>query len=1464
MLEYLRRHFDCLCVTMIMGLQCVASASDEFEEREAIGDLPVLIPSDSVGATLEEGEPSHGGLWLVEGGSLWWRWRSPRDGLVFFAVETPNPKPLWLMSIYEGDQFGELDEVVSGFGWQASVMFHARTGVEYQIAVGGLYNRDRGAFNLRAEYVNETLNDSSRRAQELGSVQNVRLSRALIDFGVSPSRSSYNQWWKWIAPERGSVVVEAALGERRIHDGSPDQDIPIEVGWRTAPDDLTWGGAPQVGQIGLEVIPGQEIYFYTGSVFSAYTPIDLNLVFSSSPPNDDIANAFDTGSRTVYRELTAAHGITEDPQQDLPGVFQGEKAWWRWKAPGEGWFEVDARITPYRPLTLIDAKEEKVVPFSQEGPLFRAPIINQRSYWVSLELGSFEPVTLMWYYVDSDGNDDLDHINVGISTNRTIDTAKRVPSRLPLLVSDRLPNASSSLVPSWYYWEAPQDGMVSIEFSHYEFNSDNYGVFEGAQRQPVDFEFVGETAIAFPIKKSSVYHIMFSTATDRDCRLVAHFQPYTRDHDHFEDAKSLGSARDIVIEDNFSLTTSEPSEPGWNPQKSLWWRWQAPHDINGVWIDVERNFIATGIYQGTQLSDLKSLIPPTVYPRKVRVIPGEYYYIQAYPEEPTLIAGAFPLTIAAYQRPLNDDFEDAIDLAELDWIQAEGSDFQSLALIANLEDASWEPDEWGAEPHFSEGSLWWRWRAEEDGEWQITVNEGEMKLYEDGELDWELTGELKRFGEISLGFSEGQSYHFQAVGTGDLNVTFRHYSSPPNDRWANAADLGNSTNVNDSVSSVGSTRETSEPNHDGDVPGWRTLWWRWRSDRLQQVTLRLTGGRSQRLAVYTGDELESLDQIAQAGRSLQFQAEACVDYAIVTYTLDPDSVEELTLDLNAHLKPHNDDFDSRIQLESSRRLDVVGDLTGGTVELTDDEFPGDEASVWWSWTAPETGRALLRYVEGDGRLVVYQGTSLSDLTRVRQFDKVGFPYTLFAVDAGQTFHLSYRSTLNDFGNTRPVAFRIESDVRPENDTLAGSIDLGAATEFTDIRSMVAAISNGGDEPETGGGMHTLWWRWQAADSHALWLTARSELDASAEFSITVYDAEDLSQSYEEGLGSVLFDPTAGQRYYIVVDALNPEVAEGDVSLIGKNAPRPLNDNRADALDLGRGETVMIQVNNLGASAEENEINHGVVLAGTLFKPIGHVGVEAQHSVWYRWLPTTTGHYKITTDDADLRVSIVSAGRQRRLNVLDPMLRTRTYTIHLNGDELQELAFDSPSLEMGEHFVTIGLAPLSRPENDDIENARLLIGDNPTESGMVDGATVIRREPKHRLSFADPREPTRSVWYVWQAERGGRYVVTVGAELDLMVAVYKQREHFPAAVGSVVANKEANADRLDRFSFDAQLGVVYQIAVVSTDLVGAGDFRLAIERADVAEINVPSTVPLPQVTVEIHPDRTLSFEITGIP
>lgn len=229
------------------------------------------------------------------------------------------------------------------------------------------------------------------------------------------------------------------------------------------------------------------------------------------------------------------------------------------------------------------------------------------------------------------------------------------------------------------------------------------------------------------------------------------------------------------------------------------------------------------------------------------------------------------------------------------------------------------------------------------------------------------------------------------VAAAAMGVPGTALAAPPlNDDLADAAELAGRVAFADGTNAE-ATKELGEPNHAGNAGG-ASIWYRWTAPAAGPTTISTCGsGFNTLLAVYTGDDVSLLNQVAGnddacGNRSqLTFGAVAGTTYRIA---VDGFAGDTGALFLSLRLAPPNDDFADAQELSGD-----TGIVTGTTIgSSTEDQEPAhaDEGwnSVWFEWTAPSSGPANFETCGSsfDTVLAVYTGSELNRLTTVASND----------------------------------------------------------------------------------------------------------------------------------------------------------------------------------------------------------------------------------------------------------------------------------------------------------------------------------------------------------------------------------------------------------------------------------------------------------------------------------------------
>ncbi|MEI6862097.1 MAG: MBG domain-containing protein, partial [Verrucomicrobiota bacterium] len=457
---------------------------------------------------------------------------------------------------------------------------------------------------------------------------------------------------------------------------------------------------------------------------------------------------------------------------------------------------------------------------------------------------------------------------------------------------------------------------------------------------------------------------------------------------------------------------------------------------------------------------------------------------------------------------------------------------------------------------------------------------------------------------------------------------------PANDNFENRIVL-TGTAASTTGSNVGATREAGEPNH-ADLAGGKSVWWSWTAPATGTVTISTAGSSFDTLlAVYTGTAVGALTSVGSNDDSSTSTNSSTVVVGVqsgTTYQIAVDGFIGATgtvkLDLTfaaGSAGPVNDNFASSLTL-SGLAVTTTGSNVAATKEPGEPNHANDRGgkSVWWSWTAPNTGTVTITTVGSnfDTLLGIYTGDTVSGLTLVATDDDSGGSSTSlvsFNVTAGSTYRIAVDGFSGKAGNIVLALTLTVPKPPPANDNFSGRIALTGSAVSTSGTNVSATRESG--EPSHAGqpGGTSVWWSWTASNSGTVTIsTAGSNFDTllgiytgSSVANLTAVASNDDAGTATTSL--VTFSVTTGTTYQIAVDGY--QGGTGSVSLGIVFSAGPTNDHFADRIPL-TGSTVTTSGTNVGATKDP-------------FEP-AHAGNAGGRSVWWSWIAPSSGTVTIST------------------------------------------------------------------------------------------------------------------------------------------------------------------------------------------------------------------------------------------
>lgn len=490
-------------------------------------------------------------------------------------------------------------------------------------------------------------------------------------------------------------------------------------------------------------------------------------------------------------------------------------------------------------------------------------------------------------------------------------------------------------------------------------------------------------------------------------------------------------------------------------------------------------------------------------------------------------------------------------------------------------------------------------------------------------------------------------------------------------------------------------------------------------------------------------------------------------------------------------RPPNDDHDRAPSLSGDSTVLQVRDLRGATLESGEPRPPEfASGTVWWRWTAPRNGRALLT-TEPPGALAAmgYVGTGLADL---RPVDVVPAPSPgtlVFDARAGTTYSLQIGSRDGSFA---PLDVRLTMFEPPANDNFAQAIPLPevAAQIEADTRVATAeALEPGWNRPRS------LWWSFTAPTCG--WLSIRSEgipheLQLGSWVQLAEVPATFGPPASSQAVEAIV---PAGESWRVRLSSPGDQ-AGGSVALEVRFEPAD-NDSFVLSHTLA-GLPAATAFRTICGSREPGEPSHGT--SGNLL------------TWWWRWTAVESGHVAVFVAGAPGGSTLAVYEDTGGLDTLVPVTdqskpaAQRVFAARAGQDYAMVLASPTASVQPAR------LEVIGPPANDDFARAENLAPLPRRVSGHTIFAEAEPGEPRHFLWFDDPMWGSfyltglgQSVWWQWTAPTDG--ILSLEGQGDTVLANLYAGESLDALarvepLGNRAASRwRATAGRTYRLAFD---------------------------------------------------------------
>ncbi|MDP9135706.1 MAG: hypothetical protein M3N56_12885, partial [Actinomycetota bacterium] len=951
----------------------------------------------------------------------------------------------------------------------------------------------------------------------------------------------------------------------------------------------------------------------------------------------------------------------------------------------------------------------------------------------------------------------------------------------------------------WWSWNAPTTATVQIDTCGSE-HPTPFGVWTGTSVTSLEWvsgfhDGCGGIPATFEAQAGVTYRISaYGEGGAGSVKLRINAPPV---NDDLADALAL----DPLVEDRWvwgatRRATREEGEPvhaGASPSGSVWYRW-TPIRTGLVNIDTCASWgyggdTVVGVYTGSTANALTEVASNDEGGACLSSGGSSVSFLATAGVEYHLaVAGkasqSLDFNLSISPPPANDAFAQA---SELESGGASGIGYA----WGDTRRATSEPDEpahAGAPPS---NSLWHRWTAQSDGPVRILVCGWDVDLraavYDGANLPTltpVVTGVSATCGsapvpgpggpgqtsttpsppiprqavEVSFDAEAGRTYRIAVDDVDDAGGSFNLslYTRPANDHLAQARPIDRGSYIDGSTRLA--TSEPGEPVHAGTGSG-HSLWFKWTADTSGAVVpsaCTWTEGETAALAVYTGEEVDDLTEVATGSR----QPSGCVEARLAaeegtTYLIAvADEGGSTDFDLRLRLPPGNDSLASAHAISGSE----YGDSSLASKEPGEPDHAGSPGgrSVWFRWTAAVTGRVMVSTCDAsfDTLLAVYSGDPGAGFSALTErgsadagcsgggadrgslvLDVVAGTEYLIAVDGKDGASGWFDLDLTRLG--------------PANDDFESPTVLSGAE--ASVSGSTSAATRESYEPNHAGGagMQSVWHRWKAPSNGPGTVTFET-CGSSFDTVLAVYTGSSVTSlslvaSSNDDCGTasrVSFAYQPGETYRIAVDGWGATSGDYRLSVVA-TVPLSGNDDFAAARHI-EGAGAIVAGNTTGATKEPGEPDHA--------------GDPGGGSVWYRWTATEDGPTRLDTCGSEID-TLLGVYTGATVDELDEVAANDDAGPCAAGHGVSALTFEAVAgvtywIAVDGGGGTSGeiVLRLNRAVNDDFANAIAVAAPYARVVGTTLGATAETGEP-----FVFP-VATSSVWYRWTAPQTKRVAV----------------------------------------------------------------------------------------------------------
>jgi hypothetical protein len=1294
-------------------------ANDDFADSILLAGTNVFASTDSFGATRELHEPFD---WRFSSAlTVWYSWTALADGRAHIVTtgNSGNFGPFVFFWAYSGSTISNLTLLANNeFVWQYignSGSFLVTAGETYHIALAPYGSTSLVGFSLTLQPTPRPLNDTFAERMLLTGFEgqlNSHNTNATTEPGepLHVDTTKRSVWWTWTAPASGLVKFTNRL---------PSSQCALAVYMGGSLTNLTRvASSPLSTALSVEVLEGTTYQIAVDGVSGSYGPISIQLELPMpSPVNDSFTSraVLSGNSLTVTGPPTLLAATSEPGEPFASGT---RSVWWTWTAPTNGAFTLsvtsavpDLVWKVYTGETVGTVTE--VLSSGSRGSLTFRTAQGARYHIVAATVSA--PAFPARYGFS------LDFQPSYITITRPLPDAVFFTNRFDL---------ESMIDPAF--------GVVeSVDYVAVD-----HGLLGSSSEPPFTTTFVGSFERSYQIYAQATNASGQITLSDT---IVVSTRYPRLSNDEFAD-RTLVFGTNLTLSGSNADASKEAGEPNHGNNSgghSVWWSWRSA--VRGdVFITFNGSTFQTtlGVYRGASL-DALTAVPMTLSD-------GVYnFYAEADTDYLIAVDGAsgssgqiiLDLRLVAPQP--NDHFADRIELF--------GTNVFAFCSTIGATKEPGEPNHGPGGHPPGRRSVWFTWTALGTGPVVLDVGTTYVTL-----ASLYTGSSLSNLTLVSNG-------SFNAVAGTTYQIAFDNYFAGTsfeflllatdgvvNDHFTNRVFL---TGASLTVTShnYAATMEPGEPVWPG-FPGGSSVWWSWTapgSGRLSLSFLKKYLDYPVSLNLFTGDSLTNLVRRLDWG---------VVEGETYHIQLQGYSGEQgyFVLQLDGPIAPPpNDDFVDRILL-SGPSLSVTGWTHYASIESGE---PNAHRSVWWSWTAPSSGRFFVRTIGSpqETPIGVFRGTNVANLTSVTSMTR---DYNAISFDtvAGTTYEIAVLAYYVSTGFT----LELGPYVPWTNDDFVNRYTLGGdAGTFKGTN--VYATSEPGERRLTTGRGATLWWSWEAPDNGVLQLFVRDVQFGGGVpgsgpqqwgpligvFTGTVVSNLALLATNNYYLSGYTFpwrvtNATAinvvrGRTYHIAVDGCNESAGSFAMDWAfsaGPRPPGPINDDFLNSLTLS-GNSDSIQSSNTFATGEAGEPSHA--------------GQSGGASVWFTWTaPLQTGRTFVWVSGSNW-LPLLAVYTGGAVSNLAPVAAAvgGSLSFYTVAGATYRIAVDGANGIAGQFSLNVQF--VEQPDNDYFANRILLVGTNTSFVSETSAASTETGERPPDGSTGN------TIWWSWVAPAKGRLV-----------------------------------------------------------------------------------------------------------